>query len=137
MILNDETILGGAVFALIKLVAYCFVAARIARHDRPGVEAAPALLVALARVALAALLAGIIAGAFQVDNTWSWYGLLVVLRFVEWAAIVWLFYERLASEFSWDRLLTYAALGTAASCVLDLPAVFGAVAVPILAYGIC
>jgi hypothetical protein len=137
LILNDETILAGAVFALVKLVGYLFVAGRIARHYRPGVVAAPALVVALSRIALAALVGGIVAGAFDVDNTWSWYGLLVLLRFVEWAAIVWLFYERLASEFSWDRLLTYAGLGTAVSCALDLPGVFGAIAVPILAYGFC
>jgi hypothetical protein len=137
MIFNDEAMLAGAVFALVKLVGYVYVAARIARHYRPGVVASPALLVALSRVALGALLAWIVAMGFDVHKTWSWYGLLVGLRFVEWAAIVWLFYERLASEFSWDRLLTYAGLGTAVSCVLDLPALFFAVAMPILAYGIC
>ena len=124
-------------FAAIKLVGYVFLARWIGRRYRPDVVAAPAVVVAVSRVALAALVGWIVAMSFDVDNTLTWYSILVALRFVEWAAIVWLFYERLAAEFDWGRLAMFAGTGTALSCVLDLPAVFGAVAAPLLAYGFC
>jgi hypothetical protein len=64
-------------------------------HTTP---ADPEDVVSLARIVLGALLAGIVARAFDVDNTLPWYAPLVALRAVEWAAIVWLFYERMASN---------------------------------------
>ena len=135
--INEETVLAGVVFALIKLVAYYFVAKRFALRYLPNVQAAPPLLVALSRIALGAVLAAIVAMRFQVDNTLPWYLLLLLLRVVEWAAIVWLFYERLAGEFDFARLAMFTGVGTLVSCLLDLPAVLGAIAIPIMAYGIC
>jgi len=125
------------VFALVKLVGYWYLARWIGRNYLPGVVAASPFVVSISRIVLGALVSGIVAGAFDVDNTLSWYAVLVLLRAIEWAAIVWLFYERLAADFDWKRLALFAFSGTVLSCVLDLPAVFGAIVVPMMAYGFC
>jgi hypothetical protein len=134
---NDATVMAGVVFALIKLVGYCFLARWIGRNYRSEVAAASPLVVALSRIVIGALVGWIVATACQIDNTLPWYAVLVLLRVVEWAAIVWLFYERLAVELDWRRLALFAFFGTLLSCVLDLPAVFGAVVMPMVVYGIC
>jgi hypothetical protein len=134
---NDETVMAGVVFALIKLVGYWFLARWIGRRYRTEVAAASPFVVALSRVVLGALVSWIVATAFQVDNSLPWYSVLVLLRAIEWAAIVWLFYEQLAVELDWRRLALFAFFGTLLSCVLDLPAAFGAVVMPMMVYGIC
>jgi hypothetical protein len=134
---NEATVLAGLVFALVKLVGYWFLVRWIGRNYRTEVAAASPLVVALSRIVLGALVSWIVATAFKVDNTLPWYALLIALRAAEWAAIVWFFYERLAVEFDWRRLALFAFFGTLLSCVLDLPAVLGAIAVPIMTYGLC
>jgi hypothetical protein len=136
MLINDELILGAMVFGLIKLVGYYYVAAWAGRQYRLRQVAAP-LIVALARIALGAIFAWLITSAVDVEKSWPWYLVLVLLRTVEWGLVFWRFYERPAGRLDWNRLVTLSCFSTLASCVLDLPAAFGAFVIPAMAYGIC
>jgi hypothetical protein len=136
MILDQESVVAAGVFVLIKLVGYRLLVRWLERHyhlDQP----APAMLIALSRIALGALVGGLLALAFHVEAKLPWYLLLVVLRAIEWAVVFWFFYERRADHIDWRRLAACSFLGTVASCLLDVPAVFSAIAVPIMAFGFC
>src|SRR5204863_374497 len=124
------------VFGLIKLFGYYFVAAWIGRRYRPPSVAKP-LIVALSRIALGALFAWLIWSAVGVKESLPTYMGLVLLRAVEWALIIWFFHERPLGRLDGGRLAKLACFGTLGSCVLDLPAAFGAFVIPALAYGIC
>ena len=135
MIFSNDEVLGLLTFGAIKLVGYYYVARRVARAYPPKVPMP--LIVALARVALGALIAFLIASTFDVKSDLPWYLLLVALRAIEWGVVFILCYERTLVAIDWSRLRKASAFATLVSCLLDLPAVFGAFVVPALAYGIC
>jgi hypothetical protein len=134
--INPETVLGAIIFALIKLAGYWFLAQWLGRYYRPHEAAAP-ITVALSRIVLGALVGGFVALSFRVETNIPWYLLLVLVRAVEWALVFWFFYERLTGDTDWRRLALFACFGTVVSCVLDLPAVFSAVVIPLMFYGFC
>jgi hypothetical protein len=136
MLFSDDEMLAAFVFGLVKLVAYYFFVRRVARAYAPRKVALP-LIVALARIALGAVLAFVVATTFDVHRTWSWYLVLVLLRAIEWGVVFTLFYEQTLTTIDWRRLAKHTALGALLSCLLDLPAGFSAIAIPIMAYGIC
>ena len=133
---SDEEILGVAVFGAFKLVGYYFAVRWIARYYRPH-KLPSALVVALSRIVLGAIVAWLVISTVDVGRNLSWYLLLVLARGLEWGVVLAYFYERAAGGIEWRRLAMFAGFGTVASCVLDLPAVFGAILVPMMAYGFC
>jgi hypothetical protein len=136
MIFSDEELLGTFVFGLIKLVGYYYVVRNVARGC-PARPLASPLVVALARIALGAVIAFPVVSTMGIHKSWPMYGALVLVRFIEWAFIFVLFYERSFTAIDWKRIGRHATFGTVVSCLLDLPAVMGAVIIPVLAYGIC
>ena len=134
--INPETILGSIVFALVKLIGYRFLLAWIARYYRPHQTVAP-IVVALVRILFGALVAGLVATAFHIGPSLGWYLVLVLARAIEWAVVIWFFYERLTGATRAGRLALFALLGTLVSCLLDLPGGFGGVFIPIMVYGFC
>lgn len=136
MIINEEAVLGSLVFAAIKLVGYRFAVKRVVRYYPTNTYAAP-LVVALSRMVLGGLFAWPVASTFDVHKTLPWYGVLVLMRILEWGLVFWYFYERPAGAIHWRRLALFAGFGTVVSCVLDLPAAFSALIVPLMVYGFC
>ncbi len=56
------------------------------------------------------------------------FSLLVPVRVAEWLVLLAIFYRK--PDWSWARSLKYAALGTAWSFLLDLPAILAVFALP-------
>ena len=133
---HDEEFLAAIVFGLIKLVGYYYVAAWAGRQYRTRKVATP-FIVALSRIALGAIFAWLITSAVDVEKSWPWYGVLVLLRTVEWGLVFAYFYERPAGRIDWNRLVTLSCFSTLASCALDIPAGLSAFIFPLMAYGIC
>jgi hypothetical protein len=118
----------------VKVVGY-FVLARWLCPKYPEVEISPSIF-AVVRAFLGVLV-GLVyyALAFPEPTFWHadpsplpWYGTLTWLRFLEWVAILWLFFGRHIGRRATWRILGHSAVGTVWSVALDF--VVGAVLVP-------
>ena len=121
--------LGLAYFAAVKLVGYT-AAASFIRRRIPGSSASPWLVGGVRTVI--GLAAGIGAAylASQLGILRSevgFYALLAPIRICEWLILLRLFFHR---DWNWSRSLMLAALGTAWSYVLDIPAIMAVFAIP-------
>jgi hypothetical protein len=122
--------LGIVYFAAVKFAGYTAAASFLKRrYGLPGVNAWAAGGV---RTAIG-LVVGVLAVFFasQLDifrNTPAFFVLLVPTRIAEWLLLLWLFFER--PDWSWRRALTWAALGTVWSFILDVPAILSVFLLP-------
>jgi hypothetical protein len=121
--------LGLAYFAAVKFVGYSAAASFINRRI-PDTSASPWLVGGVRTVI--GLGAGIGAAylASQLGILRSevgFYALLAPIRICEWLILLRLFFRR---DWDWSRSLKLAALGTAWSYVLDIPAIMAVFAIP-------
>jgi hypothetical protein len=136
ILLNGENAVFALVFGAIKLLGYYFLVRWMGRSYRVDRTPAP-LVVALSRIALGAIVAWLVHTTFQVEPRRALYPALIAVRMVEWALVVAYFYERHTSAMQGRRLLLWSFLGTVVSCVLDIPAFFGAIVTVFGLYGFC
>jgi len=136
VIIDGEAVLATVVFGAIKLLGYFFLARFLGRRYCVGVASTP-YRVAVSRMVLGALVAWLVHSTLHVQPNLSWYPALVVVRTIEWALVLWYFYERPTGAANASRLLTWSALGTLVSCLLDAPAFFGAMVAVFGVYGFC
>src|SRR6185436_15432866 len=123
------SILGLAYFTGIKLAGYSAAGAYVNRHE--AVSHPRPIVFGVARTAVG-LSVGIpyafTLGRFAITNgEIAFYAGLLPIRFLEWLAILWLFYRSAKDRDRWPR---YIATGIGWSFVLDLPAIAAAFALP-------